>query len=273
MIVVALLLAGLGCSDLVRSRTRDPASPLAPTVAGVAVFALGVAGTGLDWWWYPVGALAVAAWVVTTTPFAAGVPAAGSRRAHRVAYWAMRVLGIAVVAAFATGAGVDGSTGWFSRWYDDLPYAALDGVSFATFALAAGGVLFLVETANVVVRAALRATGSDTEPADPPALPVAPRERWWSRRGAPLGQVAELAPLKGGRFIGPLERVFLLTLALAGEYTAIAAVVAAKGIIRFPEISRDDTGGSKAEYFLVGSFASWGLVLVVVVAVRLVSIN
>lgn len=36
--------------------------------------------------------------------------------------------------------------------------------------------------------------------------------------------------------------------------------VAAKGIIRFPEISRDTVGGSKAEFFIVGSLASWVLV-------------
>ena len=48
----------------------------------------------------------------------------------------------------------------------------------------------------------------------------------------------------------------------------MAAVVAAKGIIRFPEISKD-TEGSKAEYFLVGSFTSWALVAAVALLIGL----
>lgn len=67
------------------------------------------------------------------------------------------------------------------------------------------------------------------------------------------------APLRGKRWIGPLERILLLLLASAGaHHTAIAAVIAAKGVVRFPEISRDE-GGGKAEEFLIGSLASWTL--------------
>jgi hypothetical protein len=46
-------------------------------------------------------------------------------------------------------------------------------------------------------------------------------------------------------------------------------VIAAKGIVRFPEISKDATGGSKAEYFLVGSFASWALVMIAALMISL----
>lgn len=63
-------------------------------------------------------------------------------------------------------------------------------------------------------------------------------------------------PFKGGRWIGPLERVLILLLAMGGEGIALAAVIAAKGVIRFPEISKDETG-TKAEEFLVGSMTSW----------------
>ncbi|MGV8882374.1 MAG: hypothetical protein ACOH19_09475 [Rhodoglobus sp.] len=65
------------------------------------------------------------------------------------------------------------------------------------------------------------------------------------------------ATLRGGRVIGPLERVLLVFLALTGAYPVIAALIAAKGIVRFPEISTDRGSGSKAEEFLVGSFTSW----------------
>ncbi|MCL3777537.1 hypothetical protein H6X68_10115 [Actinomyces sp. 186855] len=69
------------------------------------------------------------------------------------------------------------------------------------------------------------------------------------------------ALLRGGRWIGALERLLVLVLAFSDAPAAVAAVVAAKGVIRFPEISRDAGtgahGGAKAEEFLVGSFTSW----------------
>ena len=52
--------------------------------------------------------------------------------------------------------------------------------------------------------------------------------------------------------------------AVTGNLAAIAIVVAAKGILRFPEISRDKPEGLRAEYVLVGSFVSWGLALLFV---------
>ena len=73
------------------------------------------------------------------------------------------------------------------------------------------------------------------------------------------GQDEPGSPMRGGRWIGPLERILILLLASVEAPAAIAAIVAAKGVIRFPEISRDSQGktGQKAEEFLVGSFASW----------------
>ncbi|WP_292791869.1 MULTISPECIES: hypothetical protein [unclassified Microbacterium] len=62
---------------------------------------------------------------------------------------------------------------------------------------------------------------------------------------------------KGGRLIGPLERVLVMILTLAAAYPVLAAMLAAKGIVRFPEISRDGETGARAEYFLVGSLVSW----------------
>ncbi len=38
-------------------------------------------------------------------------------------------------------------------------------------------------------------------------------------------------------------------------------MLAAKGIVRFPEISRDGANGGRAEYFLVGSLVSWVVAL------------
>lgn len=100
--------------------------------------------------------------------------------------------------------------------------------------LAAGLLLFLTVSANGLVRAALRQDGPGEQPAP-----------------------AEGSQLKGGRWIGPLERITLTGLLVTGAYPVAAGLIAAKGIVRFPEIQADQKNGNKAEYFLVGSFVSW----------------
>ena len=99
----------------------------------------------------------------------------------------------------------------------------------------------LTETGNRVTRAVLAlagrsADGGDEEAEDPAA-----------------------DGLRGGRYIGPMERLLMVVLGLAQAYPVIAALMAAKGIVRFPEISADRGAGSRAEEFLIGSLASWGL--------------
>ncbi|MGZ8715378.1 MAG: hypothetical protein ACXWZX_19810, partial [Mycobacterium sp.] len=80
----------------------------------------------------------------------------------------------------------------------------------------------------------------------------------------PAGQPQPSDRLKGGRLLGPMERVLILGLGLAGQLAAATAVVAAKSIIRFPEINAQKARQNGhigiddiTEYFLVGSFASW----------------
>ena len=82
----------------------------------------------------------------------------------------------------------------------------------------------------------------------------------------------EVTALRGGRWIGPLERLLIIVLAGAGAEVAIAAVVAAKGVIRFPEISQDSTG-EKAEEFLIGSVSSWILAALVSMLIRVASLH
>jgi len=74
-------------------------------------------------------------------------------------------------------------------------------------------------------------------------------------------------PMRGGRWIGPLERILILLLASVEAPAAVAAVVAAKGVIRFPEISKDEAG-QKAEEFLIGSFTSWILAVLGAVVIH-----
>ena len=105
--------------------------------------------------------------------------------------------------------------------------------------------LFLTQTGNRFTRCVLLLSGRE--------LGV---------HGSAAGSVPG-SRLKGGRVIGPLERIFITVLTVVGAYHIVAALVAAKGIVRFPEISadakRDDASGTKAEEFLIGSLASWGL--------------
>ncbi|BBY26133.1 hypothetical protein GCM10023114_26230 [Mycolicibacterium sediminis] len=110
--------------------------------------------------------------------------------------------------------------------------------------MAVGVLLVQAATANQLVRLVLGSVGSVK----------------------PAGQPQASDQLKGGRLLGPMERLLIVGLGLAGQLTMASAVVAAKSIIRFPEISakRDREGNTErvgiddvTEYFLVGSFASW----------------
>lgn len=111
-----------------------------------------------------------------------------------------------------------------------------------------GVVLFQFATGNQLVRLVLASVGAVRPSGEPQ-----PSDR-----------------LKGGRPLGPMERLLILSLGVGGQVAAASAVVAAKGIIRFPELnaqkSRNDHGTGVGideitEYFLVGSFASWLLAL------------
>ena len=47
----------------------------------------------------------------------------------------------------------------------------------------------------------------------------------------------------------------------AGAAPLVVALLAAKGVVRFPEVSKDSGDGSRAEYFLVGTLTSFGIAL------------
>jgi len=230
MILLALLLASLGAADLVRPQDNIAESWtfLRAMAVGVAVLVLGVWGSGLVWWWVIVGVTLLVAWIAFTPV---------SRFVKRAYPWPIVGLFVAILAILASGSHAPDADGWLTEWYASLDMEALKGVSFDRFAVAVGCVLFLVESANIIVRMVLAGT-------DP-------------------GVMASEQTLKGGRVLGPIERVFIFAMALAGQYAALTAVIAAKGILRFPEISRD-VAGRKAEYVLVGSFVSWAIALIFV---------
>jgi hypothetical protein len=90
--------------------------------------------------------------------------------------------------------------------------------------------------------------------------------------------------LRGGRLLGPMERLVILGLGLAGEVTAASLVIAAKGLIRWPELQHSGRPAEQGpppatpevsldeitEYFLVGSFVSW-IVALAALAVAVLS--
>ena len=56
-----------------------------------------------------------------------------------------------------------------------------------------------------------------------------------------------------GKWIGIIERVIILTLALYNQYEAVGLLIAAKGIIRFNENDRTE---QKTEYLVIGTLIS-----------------
>ncbi|HXH33307.1 MAG TPA: hypothetical protein VNJ54_02720 [Plantibacter sp.] len=243
MTAVAALLFTIGVSDIVRLAVgvtlRWRSARLLAGVLGIVLGALfGLLG-GLGAW--AVVVIFVPFWLFTTRP--------GSSRRASVAI--VGLLGLAIVVLLAVGAAVPKPAGPLSDWYATLPYAGLTSIPLETVAIVGAAAVFLIESANVVVRLALAPITAQAEAPD-----ETPGRTMLFQSPEDLLEL----PLPGGRLIGPLERILILSLALAGQFTAIGAVVAAKGIIRFPEISRDTVGGSKAEFFIVGSLASWVLV-------------
>ena len=226
MIVLAALLLAIGLADFARPQDRPVDRPafVRASLVGALVAVLAVWGTGIDWWWAPIGIAAVVAWVASTP-------------VDRAYPWPIVGLGLAVGAILAGSPGLSAPGGWLIEWYDSLELQSLQGISFERFALTVGCLVFLVESANIIVRMVLAGTDA--------------------------GVMASEQTLKGGRVLGPIERIFIFAMALSGQYAALTAVVAAKGILRFPEISRD-VAGRKAEYVLVGSFVSWAVALIFV---------
>lgn len=215
MIGAGLVLLAVGAADLVRLYVPVRRRWLGLGAAAVALLIVAAGADAVVWWLVSLGAAAV--WL-TGTP---------DRRGGRAGLWPIVLIAAVSAGAVAVG-GVRAHQGPLAEaWPVATPLGAVT-LDVAVFVV--GALVFLLESGNVVVRAALRG-----------------------------GAVAESdgAALKGGRLIGPLERVLVFALTLAGAYPLLAAALAGKGIVRFPEISRDEEGGSRAEYFLVGSLVSW----------------
>jgi hypothetical protein len=260
MIVAGLILLSVGAADLVRQFVRPARRWIGLLAAAVVVAAIGAVADALL-----AALLALAIAAAWTWLMPSGLPA-------RAAFWpAVGLAALCVGLVALLGARNDpGLVGAVWR----LP-SPVGTVPFDLAVLVAGTVAFLLESANVVVRSALGVEMPGPEPVtikpvtiEPVSIePVAPPATIESGTAEPGTASRDAVPLavepdlKGGRLIGPLERVIVFALMLMGAYALVAAVFAAKGIVRFPEISRDAGSGNRAEYFLVGSMVSWALAL------------
>ncbi|WP_431071824.1 hypothetical protein [Microbacterium phyllosphaerae] len=280
MIVAGFLLLAVGAADLVRQFA--PRRWIGYLAVAVILLLLGSVSDAL----LPMLAgLVVGALWVWCMP---------SERPAPLGFWPAVLLGVLSIGAVVwlgarTDAGLIGSVWTLRSPFGDVP--------FDLAILTLGAAVFLLESSNLVVRAALdgehtwrpaelRLVASDADVSIPAATDGAPGEQGHDApaagppvedaavKGAAVeGATVESASVegvtavtpasdpragfKGGRLIGPLERILVMILTLAAAYPILAAMLAAKGIVRFPEISRDGETGARAEYFLVGSLVSW----------------
>jgi uncharacterized RDD family membrane protein YckC len=233
---VAVLLIGVAVADLAHSIRPVPIVNEC-TGAAVAVWVGLLAGL-TDWADLAallVIAIAVVLWGQTVTR-------AFSRREGSGPAWVpLLVLGVSVALALLCSAWAGRADGLLGDWLAATHVPALRGVSPDRFLLLTGTFLLLLSTGNVLVRLVLAATGTT----NPMVFdtPEDPEQR-----------------LKGGRLLGPMERVLILGLGLSGHLTAASVVIAGKGLLRWPELqskTEQQWIHRLTEYFLVGSFVSW----------------
>ncbi|OBF16500.1 hypothetical protein [Mycobacterium sp. ACS4331] len=239
MSALAVFLIAVGAADICRRLTGARWLPLA--TGPVTVLACAVVGA----LWRPgdiVLLTAAAALSVLWVLLSARAERTGTRQGSALTTFGLGVGLPLILAGWTSPAG-----GLLNRWLDWVGLGHLD----PNRALMIVGVILLqLVTANQLVRLILGAVGAVR----------------------PVGEPQPSDRLKGGRLLGPMERLLIVGLGLGGQLGAASAVVAAKGIIRFPELNaqRKEENGSGidavTEYFLVGSFASWliamaGLVL------------
>ena len=240
---LAVWLVGVGLADLVRASDRPHGERDARVVGAVAVVVI----AGLAGRYAPVDAVVLLGSLVALVlwlRYSQQALTTGSGHVAALAWLASGAVWLLLLS------GLSGPVaGPVARWLAcaDLP-PAVTGAGPGQALLVLGLLLVNLSTANVVVRLVLIAIH-----ALPPArVPDDPTPRASDQ-------------LRGGRLLGPMERLLILGLGLAGQLGAAGLVIAAKGLIRFPEL-QSKRGGSTVEgvgidavteYFLVGSFISW----------------
>ncbi len=236
MSAVAVLLIALGVADLCRRAVR---AAWPSVVAGPVVV---VACAALSALWHrgdiPLLVLAAAGSVVWEL-LCPRSERSGRQQAAPLTVFVATLTLLTILSGWSSP--VSGVVARWSAWVH-LP---LNHVTPTRLLTIVGVVLLQFATGNQLVRLVLGAVGAVR----------------------PAGQPQPSDRLKGGRLLGPMERLLILSLGMGGQVAAASAVVAAKGIIRFPELNAQKGRNGEigidevTEYFLVGSFASWLLAL------------
>jgi hypothetical protein len=235
---VAVLLIAIGIADAVRRVTR--AAWIAPTTVPVVV----VACAALAGLWHlgdlPLLVIVAGAgvgWVV----LGARSDRSGDHQSAPLMIFGLALAALIVLSGWGSEVG-----GLVARWADWVDLPGIGDIGPDRVLMVVGVVLLQIITGNQLVRLVLGSVGAVK----------------------PEGQPQPSDRLKGGRLLGPMERILILGLGLAGQLAAATAVVAAKSVIRFPEINAAkarENGNigidAVTEYFLVGSFASWIIAL------------
>jgi hypothetical protein len=248
VIAVGIWFASVGLADLVAGLSGEPkvgprliGAIVAGTTAPAVLCVLAGADAGTAVLLTAVTGLTVAGWLVLRLG-AASISALRALAALGfvvASFGGVSLLGSEPVASFE-------SESILERGIGVLPFPKVADASLDQAVLVGGVLLMLFATSNAIVRLVLTAMGTRFSNAE--------------------------QRLRGGRVIGPLERVLIFGLGLAGQAIAAALVIGAKGLLRYPELNnlRGEQGaaGTSArpidvvtEYLLIGSLTSWLLAL------------
>ncbi|MFP5417063.1 MAG: hypothetical protein ACLGHZ_09365 [Actinomycetes bacterium] len=245
---LTLLLLGIGVADLLAAarpdleRAHPPLSRWVVTaLAGLLVVTVGgLAGFDAASDWVAVG-FVVASMALWRWMLRSGET---SPQAARRTLACLVLPAVVLVALSGLAAPVGGPLAAWLAWMD-LP--ALARFSPGRVLLLAALAVVNTATANLVVRLVLVSVD-----ARPPRLGAHARDDAGARPAERL---------RGGRLLGPMERLLILGFGAAGDVEAAGLVVAAKGLLRFPELqaaarAHEASVDEVTEYFLVGTFTS-----------------
>lgn len=142
------------------------------------------------------------------------------------------------LAAIAVGAMLSPAAWTAGLW----GYATADAQEWLSQAMALGaGLIAAVWAGGIAVKTLTQELALPADPSEDRSLP------------------------RGGRLIGRLERLMILMMVLAGQTGAIGFLIAAKSVLRFSEIARDQDR-RVSEYVIIGTLASFAWALAVALA-------
>jgi hypothetical protein len=227
LILGALALLGFGVGDLVALLPLKTALGRVAAAAAAVLAILGVAAlSGMS-----TGSVALTAIIaVPAVAWVLLVPEAPGKR-HA---WLLLLPITALTGTIAFSGSASQVEGDLAHWYERLPFdfASSKAIPVDQFVLGVGVFLFLLVTSNQIVKLVLATT--DAKNLKENELP------------------------KGGRLLGPMERLIVVAAVVAGDPAGAGFVVAAKGLLRFPEVNRPTNTNihELTEYLLVGTFTS-----------------